>query len=284
MTPGRGRHRAPGRRLRGWRKLAGATWGAPNDPQFYGDLEIDAGALLEYQLEVREVTGVRVTLTHLIGRAVAHALRESPGMCVRIARGREYPRESADVFFIVSDPTGEELTGVKIARADEKSAVEIAEELAAATTSIRAGTDAAFARTKLLLERLPIGVVRRLIRVGAWLSSDRDLDLPALGLRRESFGGAMITSVGMWGITRAYSPLADYYRVPVLVLIGAVRQRPVAVTGRVVVRPVVVLTATFDHRYVDGAHAAKFADAVQTYCADPSSFEPDLVRASSPAT
>lgn len=274
------RSRPSGRRLHGWRKLAGATWGGPNDPQFYGDLEIDAGALLEYQLQLREGAGVRVTMTHLIGRAVAHALAESPGMCVRIARGREIPRETADVFFIVSDPAGEELTGVKIVRADEKSAVEIATELDAATASIRAGSDAAFDRTKVLLDRLPTAVVRRLIRVGAWLSSDLDLDLPSLGLRRESFGGAMITSVGMWGITRAYSPLADYYRVPVLVLIGAVQQRPVAVSGRVVVRPIVVCTATFDHRYVDGAHAAKFANAVQAYCADPWSFEPAQARSS----
>ena len=31
-----------------------------------------------------------------------------------------------------------------------------------------------------------------------------------------------------------------------------------------------------DHRYVDGFHAARFAAAVQEYCADPSRFEPSL--------
>lgn len=35
-------------RVRGWRKLAGAAWGRPSDPQFFGDLELDAGALLSY--------------------------------------------------------------------------------------------------------------------------------------------------------------------------------------------------------------------------------------------
>jgi pyruvate dehydrogenase E2 component (dihydrolipoamide acetyltransferase) len=84
----------------------------------------------------------------------------------------------------------------------------------------------------------------------------------------------MITSVGVWGITRAYSPLARYYRVPVLVLIGAVRPRPAAVGEEVVVRPMLTLTATFDHRYVDGFHAARFAAAVRAYCEDPAAFEP----------
>ena len=45
---------------------------------------------------------------------------------------------------------------------------------------------------------------------------------------------------------------------------------------QVVVRPVLKLTATFDHRYVDGFHAAQFAKAVQAYLAAPAQFEPAL--------
>src|ERR1022692_3406703 len=50
---------------------------------------------------------------------------------------------------------------------------------------------------------------------------------------------------------------------PLLVLVGAVRRQPVAVADEVVVRPVLTLTATFDHRYADGFHAARFAGAVR---------------------
>lgn len=82
----------------------------------------------------------------------------------------------------------------------------------------------------------------------------------------------MITSVGMWGVSKGYSPLAPYYRVPVLVLVGAVTDRPVAVDGAVVVRPMLTLTATFDHRYADGMHAARFADAVRSFLSDPATF------------
>ena len=42
------------------------------DPQFYGDLELDASALLDYLEAVRQRSGVHVTVTHLVGRAVAH--------------------------------------------------------------------------------------------------------------------------------------------------------------------------------------------------------------------
>lgn len=266
-TPGRAR------KIHGWRKLAGSFWGPPNDPQFYGDLELDAGNLLEYLHAVRERTGTHVTVTHAVGRAVAHALDCVPDLRVRLAHGREYARESTDVFFIIAADGGE-LTGCKVERADEKSMVEVAEELESSQQAIASGADESFGKAKRMLQLLPPRVLRSAMNLSAWLTSDLNLDLPVLGVRRQAFGSAMITSIGMWGISRAYSPLAGYYRVPVLVLVGAVTQRPVAVSGQVVVRPMLTLTATFDHRYADGFQAAKFAQAVQDYCAHPDRFEP----------
>ena len=268
--------RLRGRKLRGWRRLAGSFWGRPRDPQFYGDLELDAGTLLEHLRVLRERTGTHVTLTHAIGRAVAHGLDIVPDLRVRLAGGREYPRESTDIFFIVAAEGGE-LTGCKVDRADEKSLIEIADELGSLRKSISSGDDESFGKAKKMLDLLPMRLLRVAMNLSAWLTSDLNLDLPALGVRRQAFGSAMITSVGVWGISRAYSPLASYYRVPVLVLVGAVTQRPVAVAGQVVIRPMLTLTATFDHRYADGFQAARFAQAVQEYCADPAAFEPSLV-------
>jgi pyruvate dehydrogenase E2 component (dihydrolipoamide acetyltransferase) len=258
--------------VRGWRKLAGSFWGPPDDPQFYGDLELDAGTLLEYLHQLSERTDVHVTLTHAVGRAVAHGLDRVPELQVRLAHGREYPRESTDIFFIVAAEGGE-LTGCKVDRANEKSLVEVAEELGSSRQSLSSGTDQAFGKMKQMLNLLPPPLLRAAMSLSAWLTSDLNIDLPALGLRRQAFGSAMITSVGMWGISRAYSPLASFYRVPVLVLVGAVTQKPVAVAGQVMIRPMLPLTATFDHRFADGFQAAMFAKAVAEYCADPAAFE-----------
>jgi hypothetical protein len=265
-----------GRRVHGWRKLAGSSWGRPLDPQFYGDLELDAGPLLNYADQARHATGVHLTMTHLAGRAVAHGLTAVPDLRVRLARGRAYARESVDVFFIVTAANGQELTGIKVCAADRKSAVEIAEEMTRRRAAIQAGNDQDLGRGKDLLTRLPPSLLRVALRVGAWLTSDLNLDLSRMGMPRQAFGGAMVTSVGMWGVSHAYSPLAHYYRVPLLILVGAVRKTPVAVGDEVVIRPMLTLTATFDHRYVDGFHAAQFADAVRSYCQDPARFEPSL--------
>ena len=74
----------------------------------------------------------------------------------------------------------------------------------------------------------------------------------------------------------AYGSHTHYYRVPLLVLVGAVRKVPAAIHDQVAVRPVLTLTATFDHRYVDGFHAAQFAGAIRGYCEAPARFEPEL--------
>jgi pyruvate dehydrogenase E2 component (dihydrolipoamide acetyltransferase) len=47
----------------------------------------------------------------------------------------------------------------------------------------------------------------------------------------------------------------------------------VVVAGDIVARPILTLTATFDHRYTDGFHAARFATAVRDYLTDPAKFE-----------
>lgn len=271
-------------RVRGWRKLAGASWGRPLDPQFYGDLDLDAGAMVDFIARARAAAGVHVTITHLVGRAVAHGLAAVPELQVRLAHGREYPRESVDVFFIVAAEAGQELTGVKVRDADRKSAIDIAAELIRRCDAISAGTDPELGRGKALITRLTPRALRWGLRAAAWLTSDLNLDLPRLGMPRQAFGGAMITSVGGWGVSRAYSPLAPYYRVPVLLLVGGVRDAPTVVGGQVAVRPVITLTATFDHRYVDGFHAAKLASAVREYCENPFAFEPPLPGSAGPSS
>jgi pyruvate/2-oxoglutarate dehydrogenase complex dihydrolipoamide acyltransferase (E2) component len=263
-----------GTKIGGWRKLAGASWKAPSDPQFFGSIDVDAAAMLEFIDRARHHDGVQVTMTHLMGRAVAHGLEEVPAMRQRLAHGRAYLRPSTDIFYIVTADGGRELTGVKITDVDLKSATQIATELRERCQAIDEGRDLDLGRTKSMIAALPRWLLRAAIRFTAWLTSDLNINLPKLGLPRQAFGSAMITSVGMWGVTNAFSPLTSYYRVPVLVLVGAVEPRPVAHAGSVVVRPMMTITATFDHRYVDGLQASQFAGAIRQYCSHPEKFEP----------
>jgi pyruvate dehydrogenase E2 component (dihydrolipoyllysine-residue acetyltransferase) len=54
-----------------------------------------------------------------------------------------------------------------------------------------------------------------------------------------------------------------------IVAVGATEEKPVALDGEVVVRPMLTLTATFDHRAVDGAPAAEFLQTVKELLEEP---------------
>ena len=257
----------------GWRKIAAASWGRPSDPQIYGDLEVDAKPLLEFIEGARATTGVHVTVTHLVGKAVAYAFSEHPDLNVRLCRGAFVPRESVDVFFAATTAQGRELSGVKIVGADRKSVVEIADELERRVEAIRAGRDAELGRTKTVLARTPTWVLRWGLRFATWLVADLGVDLERAGLPRDAFGSAIVSSVAMFGVQRAYGPLSPWYRVPVLALVSEVAEKPVVVDGEVVARRTLTITATLDHRYLDGAHAGRLMRAATAYLADPRAHE-----------
>ncbi|WP_410968970.1 2-oxo acid dehydrogenase subunit E2, partial [Salmonella sp. SAL4444] len=50
----------------------------------------------------------------------------------------------------------------------------------------------------------------------------------------------------------------------VYVLVGAVRERATVVDGKIVIRPEVTITATVDHRFIDGHQAATLAKVVRS--------------------
>jgi pyruvate/2-oxoglutarate dehydrogenase complex dihydrolipoamide acyltransferase (E2) component len=265
-------------RAEGWRKVASATWRGPLDPQIYGDLEIDARRLLAFVEEARAATGAHVTVTHLVGRALACGLAENPDLNVRKRGGRFIPRDDVSIFFVVAVDGGKDLSGVKVRQADRKSAVDVARELTERAGRIKTGEDAGFGRSKTLLARTPVPILRPVLGLATWLTSGVGLDLRRLGLRAEPFGSALVTSVGMFGVQHAYAPLSPFYRVPFLALVSEVAPKPVVRDGEVVALPILTVSATMDHRYLDGAHAARLARSVRGYLEDPEAFEPPLPR------
>lgn len=264
-------------KLRGWRRVANAMWQAPNDPQIYGALEVDAGNARRFIAEAA-ARGQRITPTHLVGRAVSHALNAVPDLNVRIVGARAIPRPSIDIFFITAVEAGNDLSGVKVREVDRKSAAAVANELSLRARELKGGRDTDFARNKRLLEVLPAAALRAALRASAFLTERLQLDVPALALHRSPFGSAMITSVGMFGLPQGFAPLAWMYDVPLLVLVSEIVERPVVVNHQVVVRPVIPITATLDHRYVDGFHISRAMNALRAYLEDPAAFEPALAE------
>jgi pyruvate dehydrogenase E2 component (dihydrolipoamide acetyltransferase) len=259
-------------RLSGWRRVAGLIWDAPSDPQIYGSIEIDATAAIAFMRQVN-ATGAHLTPTHLVGRAVGHALAEVPSLNVRLVGERAIPRESIDVFFITATRAGHDPSGVKLRNIDVKSARDVALELASESQRLRDGDDPGLARAKRRLESLPRPLARAALRLAAWAAGDRGWRVPALGIEPSPFGSAIVSSIGMFGLPMGFAPIAWMYRVPLLVLVAEIAERAVAIEGCVQSRPVLPISVTVDHRYVDAAGLGLALAALQSYLRCPSNYE-----------
>jgi pyruvate dehydrogenase E2 component (dihydrolipoamide acetyltransferase) len=256
-------------KLSTWRKLAIHTWGTPSDPTVYGTMEIDVSEAQPWLERLRQESGVKVTFTHLVGKAAAVAIRERPELNGIIRGGKIFLRDTVDVFFQVAFDGGEDLSGVKVSRADDKTVVQIAQDLAEKAERIRDKTDKTLQQTTMMLNRVPSRLVGFAMRAAASLSYDFDLDLRRFGIPYDQFGSLMVTNVGGFGVQHGYAPLLPFSRTPALLTIGAVIDKVVAKDGVPTIAPVLTVGATFDHRFIDGFQAAKLSKRFQDIVADP---------------
>jgi pyruvate dehydrogenase E2 component (dihydrolipoamide acetyltransferase) len=80
-------------------------------------------------------------------------------------------------------------------------------------------------------------------------------------------GTFTISNLGMFRVERFTAVLNPPQAA--IVAVGATEEKPVAVDGEVAVRPMLTLTATFDHRAVDGAPAAQFLQTAKELLEEP---------------
>jgi pyruvate dehydrogenase E2 component (dihydrolipoamide acetyltransferase) len=253
------------------RKLAIATWSAPREGNIYGKLTLDAGPALAYLEHLRATTGEKVTLTHLVGRAVAEALKQAPTLNGRVVFGGFRPFPSVAVSFLVSLEDGNDLAKAKVEHADSKSVLDIARELRALAERLRGGKDKAFEGQKGLVRLMPSWLLRPLVWLTGFLTSG--LGLSVLGLEAYPFGACIVTSVGMFGLDEGFAPPTPFARVPLYVLVGAVRERPAVEEGALVIRKEVTLCATVDHRFIDGHQGAVLARVIRRAFEEPWSLD-----------
>src|SRR4051812_29923533 len=85
-----------------WRRLARAGWDSPKDPSIHGFVDIDMTNALAFIDAVRESTGERVTITHLVTKAIAMAIREYPMLNGIIRWDGFYLRKTIDIFVLAA--------------------------------------------------------------------------------------------------------------------------------------------------------------------------------------
>jgi pyruvate dehydrogenase E2 component (dihydrolipoamide acetyltransferase) len=258
------------RTLSSWRRISLSAWARPADPSVYGWLDLDVSRALEFLEQRSRATTTKLTLTHLVGKALALAIAECPDVNAIVRRGRHvYRRSSIDIFFQVAYDAGGNLSGAKVERADAKSLEAISAELGNAARAIRSHRSHELSRSDATLGRVPPVLRTLVLRAVETATYDWGLDLTRFGVPQDAFGSAMVTNVGMFGLPHGLAPLVPFSRAPIVLTIGAVRDAAVVDSGEVVVRPVLSVGVTLDHRLLDGFQAGKLAERFIAVMQDP---------------
>ena len=245
------------------RKLILATWRPPKEGNILGKMTVDTTIAQSYIQYLRKKHDAKVTITHFVGRAIGEALHKTPSLNGYIRFGQYIPHETVNISFLVALDDGKNLGNTKICDVQRKTIVDITNELNDHSLRLRSGKDLDFKQSQQTLKMLPVFLVRPVLWLTGWLTSSLGIDLSFLGLPKFPFGACMITSVGMFGLDEAHAPHTPFARVPMLGLIGAIRKQPVVIDDEIVIRPMITLTATIDHRYIDGMQGANIANTIR---------------------
>lgn len=256
-----------------FRRIALGTWKTSYDPSVYGTMEVRMDKAMEYLAAFRKATGKRVTVSHLVAKAMAAALERMPEANAILRFHKIYLRKRIGVFFQVAmEDEGEgkiDLSGATLYDVEKKSLTAIVDEFEEKVQSVKKRKDPALEGTRSALKNIPTALMGPTLTALSFLNYTLNLDLRRFGVPQDAFGSVMITNIGSIGLDQAYVPLVPYSRVPILIALGAVRDQPVVEDGKVVPGKVMKISATFDHRFIDGLHAAVMSRVLHQHLEHP---------------
>lgn len=255
-----------------FRKIAIGTWRTAYDPSIYGTMRLRMDRSMDYIERFRKKTGLKLTPTHLVTKAVALALQACPEANAILRWNRIYVRDTIDIsLLVVMEADGKmDLSAVKLERVDELSLPEMVTQLEAHVARVRARKDKALEKTRKSMLRIPFFFINFFMKMLSFFAYTLNWNMAGFGVPKDAFGGSIVTSIGSIGLDIGYVPIVPYSRVPLYAAPGAVHQEPlVDEDGQVTVGKIMNLNATFDHRVVDGAHAAVLAKTIRAAFEDP---------------
>ena len=255
-----------------WRKVASTIYRKPTDSKIYGTVDIDVTDLEKFISEKRK-EGVKTTLTYLmtliIGRAIG---KEVPELNTFVKRGNITRRDRVDATVSVLLQGGQ-MGSVKIEDADQLTVAQLSEEIGIKIAESRKGNENDAMQSKSMLSSVPWPFRTWLFRFYKMVTIGWGISLPGVGLSANSFGSYVVSNIGSVGLDTGYGALLPSANVSVVMILGTVLKKPVVINDEIVIRKILKLSATLDHRVVDGSHGGKLFRVIKRLVKNPQLLE-----------
>jgi pyruvate/2-oxoglutarate dehydrogenase complex dihydrolipoamide acyltransferase (E2) component len=231
------------------RFMAAAYRATQHKPMIHGLLEVDVTRAREFLREHKANTGEALSFTAFLIACLAKAVDEHKTVqAIRKGSKHLILFDEVDVLIDIERAVaGQKYILPHIVRAANRKTVrELHNEVRAAQ-----GADVKNAQKQFPFLSLPTVLYRPFLWAFAWIGRRRPQ------LWKETMGTVEISAVGMFG-TGAGWGIPPAPATALMLTVGGIGQKPVAVDGHTAVREYLSLTISFDHDIVDGAPAARF--------------------------
>lgn len=256
-----------------WRRMAAAMYRTPVDGRVYGMLDLDVTDVLEY-VRHRKGAGAHITVTGILTAGLGRILAfDAPELNCFVHRGRVIPRTEVSVMVAVAQGGGGDLGAIKIDTPHLRTASQISQEIEARAKGSRAGVESRLVRNKQLFYRVPWPFRLWAVRLLRWLFVEVGVEIKPLGLNHSAFGSILLTNIGSFGLEYAMPALLPFGKLPAVIAFGEAQDKPVVQDGKIVIRKMMPVTATLDHRIVDGALVDKIMKSAARLLSEPAALD-----------
>jgi len=253
---------------RSWRRMAAAIFVKPLDGKVSGIYDLDMTEVNKALDKWNQNREQKINVMHFFMCALGHTLKHyAPELNCYMEWGDVVERETVTISTAVL--VGKDLTTVKIKDTHLKDVAQVADETIRYVEDRRKGKDDKVIAKRHSLSKVPWPIRGWIFRSLRWLTYEWGWTIPGLGFSKDMFGSALVSNIGSLGIDYGIPALMPASNLSFVQAIGFVKDKPVVKDGEIIIQSVLPISATFDHRIVDGFHISKYLKGLKHYFANP---------------
>lgn len=255
-----------------WRKVASTIYQKPVDSKIYGTVDLDVTDIEKF-ISAKRKEGVKTTLTYLMTLIIGRSIRTEAMECNSyVRRGKIVQRDQIDSTVSVLLPGGQ-MGSVKVENADKLTIEELSNVIGKEIADSRKGSESDAMQSKSFLSSVPWPFRRWIFKIYRTITVGWGISLPSIGLSANSFGSYLVSNIGTVGLDTGYGSLLPASNISFVMVLGTVIKKPVVVNDEIVIRKIMQISATLDHRVVDGSHGGKMFRGIKYLLKNPELLE-----------
>jgi len=248
--------------LNSFRQFAIWAWGNNTSPNIFLTVEFDVSNTIAYLSERNNNNFESISIFHVFLKIMGLTIEKFPDLNRVLIRKKIYRRESIDLFIIKAKKSNNpldryDLEGLKLKAPQHRRLKEFAPLLRSLAKTTDEKIRTVHKKWIAVAKFFPLPVTKCFVGLYDWLAYSLNMNPEMVGFPQDEFGSMWVSDIGSFGLPSACVPLFPVSRCGLGASIGQAEQKPVVVDGQIVIRDIVQVTLSCDHRLFDASHAAK---------------------------